>query len=163
MLVDWCGVITLFRPISVLCGIDNIFQNILHIQLECEECFTEYCQSHRTLVWIWIMLWSSNRVVPCFYICIHIPHYYEIHLLWLLCWWMGDETKLWFFFVSSFLGFCPEVICLDERGSLFTRQLVAHLGVDGVVTNTPPKTYSLQPRTNMYLILRMSTTTYLPP
>ena len=72
-------------------------------------------------------------------------------------WW---NEVLIFFFVSSFLRFCPKVTCLDEIGSLFTRQLVAHLGLDGVVTNTPPKTYSLQPCTNMYLILRMSTTTY---
>ena len=28
-------------------------------QAECEEYFVEYCQSHKTLLWIWIMLWLS--------------------------------------------------------------------------------------------------------
>jgi hypothetical protein len=41
------AIITLFRFITVLCGIDSTLPNILHIQTECEECFVEYCQSHR--------------------------------------------------------------------------------------------------------------------
>jgi hypothetical protein len=29
--------ITLFKPIAVLCGTDNISQNIYHVQPKCEE------------------------------------------------------------------------------------------------------------------------------
>ena len=41
--------ITLFRSIAVLCGTDNIMQNIPHIQFEYEEYAIEYYQSHKTL------------------------------------------------------------------------------------------------------------------
>jgi hypothetical protein len=37
-------------------GTDNILQMIPHIQCECEEYSPKYCQSHITLLWIWIML-----------------------------------------------------------------------------------------------------------
>ena len=35
--------ITLFRSIIMLCGIDNILQNIPHIHIEFEKYFEEYC------------------------------------------------------------------------------------------------------------------------
>ena len=38
--------ITLIRSITMFCGTDNI----LHIQVECEESSLEYCQSHKTLL-----------------------------------------------------------------------------------------------------------------
>ena len=44
--------ITLFRSIMILCGIDNILKNIPHIQFECEKYFAKYFQFHRTLLWI---------------------------------------------------------------------------------------------------------------
>ena len=78
-------IITLFISITVFCGIENILENIPHIQWESYhniiqthnnvlwdwQYFTEYSpylvcmweysaeyyQSHRTLLWIWIMLW----------------------------------------------------------------------------------------------------------
>jgi hypothetical protein len=37
------GCITLFRSITVFCGIDNIQWNILYIHIECGEYFVEYC------------------------------------------------------------------------------------------------------------------------
>ena len=43
---------TLFRSMTMLCGTNNIIQNIPHIQAECEKYFAEYCQSYRTLLWI---------------------------------------------------------------------------------------------------------------
>ena len=57
----WSGPdnITSFRPIAMLCGSDNIIRTIPHIQAECEEYSTEYCQSHITLLWAWIMLWEE--------------------------------------------------------------------------------------------------------
>jgi hypothetical protein len=39
--------ITLFRSKTMLCGTDNIPQNISHIHTECGE----YSQSHKTLSW----------------------------------------------------------------------------------------------------------------
>ena len=39
----------------MFCGIDNIPQNTNHIQIECVECY----KSHKTLLWIWIMLWPN--------------------------------------------------------------------------------------------------------
>jgi hypothetical protein len=39
---------------------NNILRNILHIQSECEEYFAEYCQSCRTLLWLWITLWRLH-------------------------------------------------------------------------------------------------------
>ena len=49
---------TLFKSIKMFCGrIDCILQNILHIQCEFEEYFLEYCQSHNTLLWMWLMQW----------------------------------------------------------------------------------------------------------
>ena len=44
----------------MLRGTDNFLQNILRIQYEYGEYFMEYCQSHITLLWIWIMLWSNK-------------------------------------------------------------------------------------------------------
>ena len=48
--------ITLFTSITLFCGTDSTPQNILHIQIEGGKYSVEYCQSHRTLLWIWIML-----------------------------------------------------------------------------------------------------------
>ena len=55
----WClrMIITLFSYITMLCGTVYIVQSILHIQSECEEYSAQYSQSHRTLLWNWIMLW----------------------------------------------------------------------------------------------------------
>jgi hypothetical protein len=44
--------ITLFRPIAVFCGTDNIMWNIPQMQAECEEYFVEYYHSHKTLLWV---------------------------------------------------------------------------------------------------------------
>ena len=44
----------------MLCGTGNIMQNIPQIQSDYEEYSTEYRQSHKTLLWIWIMLWSRD-------------------------------------------------------------------------------------------------------
>ena len=51
--------ITLFRSITVFRGTDSIPGNIpcMSIRSGCVEYSLEYCQSHRTLLWIWIMLW----------------------------------------------------------------------------------------------------------
>lgn len=57
--------ITLFKFIIVLHGIDDIFQNISHIHIECEECFVDYYQSHIALVWTWMMLWRY-QLLSCF-------------------------------------------------------------------------------------------------
>ena len=42
--------ITFFRSITM-------FQMLKCSTFRCEEYFVAYCQSHRTLLWIWIMLW----------------------------------------------------------------------------------------------------------
>ena len=42
----------------MLCGTDNIQQNIPHIQSEYGEYSTYYCWSHITLLWIWIIFCS---------------------------------------------------------------------------------------------------------
>ena len=43
-------------------GTDTIQRIISHIQSECEEYFVKYCQSHRTMLWIWMMLcWFVER------------------------------------------------------------------------------------------------------
>ena len=47
-------------------GIDNILHNIPHIQFECEEYSTKYCQSHIALLWIWIMLWCRTELYQTF-------------------------------------------------------------------------------------------------
>ena len=55
--------ITLFKPIAVSCGTDNILWNIPR-SCWMGESSVEYCQSHRTLLsWVWIMLCLdlSNR------------------------------------------------------------------------------------------------------
>ena len=41
-------------------GIDNIPQNIPHIQSRYEKYSVEYFQSNRTLLWIRMMLWSMH-------------------------------------------------------------------------------------------------------
>ena len=52
--------ITLFRSITLLRGIDGIPGNIpCNSQpIEYGEYSLKYCQSRRTLLWIWIMLWT---------------------------------------------------------------------------------------------------------
>ena len=42
--------------ITMYCGIDNIMWNILHIHIEYEEYIVKYCQSHKTILWILILL-----------------------------------------------------------------------------------------------------------
>ena len=64
--------IRLFKYITMFCWTDNISQNIFHIQYECEEYYVEYCQSNKTLLWIWIML------------CRCIPHYMVIQYFCIL-------------------------------------------------------------------------------
>jgi hypothetical protein len=44
--------ITLIRSIIMLCGTDNILQDIPHIYFECGEYYAEYYQSQKTLLWI---------------------------------------------------------------------------------------------------------------
>ena len=34
--------ITLFKPIAMFCGTDNILHNNLHIEADCEEYFAKY-------------------------------------------------------------------------------------------------------------------------
>ena len=41
--------ITLFIYVRMLCETYIILWNISHVHVECEECFTKYCQSYRTL------------------------------------------------------------------------------------------------------------------
>ena len=50
--------ITLFRFILVFCRTNNNLQNILHIQSQCEEFSVEYYHSHKTMLWMWIMLYK---------------------------------------------------------------------------------------------------------
>ena len=64
--------ITLFRSIIMFYGTDIILQNILHIHIECRKYSMEYCQSHITLLWIWIILW------PLLYILIKLTIILEI-------------------------------------------------------------------------------------
>ena len=55
--------ITLLRFIATFCGIDSIPQNIPHLQIECGEypgISMKYCESHKTLFWIWIMWWEGR-------------------------------------------------------------------------------------------------------
>ena len=42
----------------MFCGTHNIPHNIFYIQSGCGEYYVEYYQSHETLLWILIMLWS---------------------------------------------------------------------------------------------------------
>ena len=51
-------------------NIDMDLENIPHIQIECGEYFTKYCQSHITLLWIWIML-CGHKPIICTKICGH--------------------------------------------------------------------------------------------
>lgn len=55
--------ITLFRFITTFYSTDMILQNILRIEIECGECFVEYRQSRRWLLWIWIMLCLPHAIV----------------------------------------------------------------------------------------------------
>ena len=55
ILIKWLSV-TLFRSIPMFCGSNNIRWNIFRIQTKRVECFVEFCQSHITLLWMYIML-----------------------------------------------------------------------------------------------------------
>ena len=57
-------VITLFKFTTMFCGIDSIPRNILgYVPYSYQmwerywEYSVKYCQSNKTLLWIWIMLW----------------------------------------------------------------------------------------------------------
>jgi hypothetical protein len=63
--------ITLFTSITLFYETNNIPYDILHIQSECGEYPVKHCQSHRTLIWIWIVLWIDRErnmiiIVMCF-------------------------------------------------------------------------------------------------
>ena len=46
----------IIQVITIVCGTDNLMKNIPHLLSEYGEYFVEYCQSHKTLLWIWMML-----------------------------------------------------------------------------------------------------------
>ena len=46
----------------MFCGTESIMRNIPYIQHTYEEYSTKYCQSHKTLLWIWIMLWCMSNL-----------------------------------------------------------------------------------------------------
>ena len=52
--------IALFWSILVLCGTDNTLHNISRIILNMENIPAKYCQSHITLLWIWILLCQAK-------------------------------------------------------------------------------------------------------
>ena len=56
-LLTECGM-TLLRSIIVFCGTDIILGNVRNIQ----EYFLEWCQSHKTMLWICIMLWAGSPI-----------------------------------------------------------------------------------------------------
>ena len=37
------------------------FAGYSHIQFECGEYYAKYCQSHKTLIWIWLVLWEHSH------------------------------------------------------------------------------------------------------
>ena len=57
---------------DTVCGTDNIPKNISHTQYDnvYEEYSMEYCESHKTLLWIWIMWWYHlallSSILSCF-------------------------------------------------------------------------------------------------
>ena len=52
----WCQAnITLFTFITMFCSIDSILWNFLHIHTKYS---TKYYQSHKIVLWIWIMIWT---------------------------------------------------------------------------------------------------------
>ena len=64
--------ITLLRSITFFCGTNYIPQNIFHIQPDTWEYYVEYCQPHKTLLQILIMVcpcigWYNHKftLVPC--------------------------------------------------------------------------------------------------
>jgi hypothetical protein len=69
--------ITSFISIIVLCGNDNIMWNISHIQYDYMEYFVVYCQSHITLLWIWIMLCENEDVTwsPQYHMLVTITNF----------------------------------------------------------------------------------------
>ena len=72
--------ITLFRSITMLYGNDSIPRNIRRYS---RIYSVEYYQSHRTLLWIWIMLciidgyWMSCKLIKSHNIMHHKPWQYE--------------------------------------------------------------------------------------
>lgn len=55
----------------MLSGTDNIPWNIRiyipHIQFEYGEYFMENYQSHKTMLWVWLMLWAKFTCLKLFY------------------------------------------------------------------------------------------------
>ena len=92
--------ITLFRFITMVCGTDNILQNILHIQFECGEYFAKYCQSHITLVQIWMMSWLFTQKKSCY-------KAHKITSIWMDTWILHIDMILnypWFRFRFIFMN-----------------------------------------------------------
>ena len=67
----------------MLCGTDNMFQNILHIQSKCQECFVEYCQSHIVMHNLLFVVTTLNSLVS---VWLKIAWIYlrQMYLIWLL-------------------------------------------------------------------------------
>ena len=79
--------ITFLRFITISCRIDNIFWNISHIQIEWG-IFVEYCESHETMLWTWILLCWRDHITNTYfdYQFIHIFRNYNKHeknIFWL--------------------------------------------------------------------------------
>ena len=71
---DRLPVVTLFSCITMFCGTAIVQQNI-------RKCFVEYCQFHKTLLWVWIILWWCLDLFDakkCF-LRIHIPSFHTLH------------------------------------------------------------------------------------
>ena len=50
--------------ITMFCGTKSISRNISYTRIECGEYSMENCQSHRTLLWTWIMLCMYHLYFP---------------------------------------------------------------------------------------------------
>jgi hypothetical protein len=72
-------------------------ENIPHIQPKCEKYSIEYCQSHTTLLWVWIMLWTCPLSHILFNSTNWRAHQYLLHIKTIqlsTCSWVGDYNQI---------------------------------------------------------------------
>ena len=103
----------------MFCVTDNILLNILHIQFEYGEYSIKYCQSHKTLLWIWIMLCTSTskkQTLKSYFI--FIPTITSMTQSLILPYQNSLSPRIQTYLVLTSLLPCPQVSILREAQHL---------------------------------------------
>ena len=130
--IEWSIIIaniTLYKSKTLLCGIDNIAQNILGYSVE-------YCQSRKTLLWIWIMLWTFTFALDIERLDLRARKGWPTLVTFCFIGWPNKHVKNPL--VDTYIGLAP--ICYLSKWTHDTLQTYDNAKI---ITSNRPSSYAL--------------------